>query len=426
MGDADASVPPAGGLEPDAVRRLLDVSRRIHAEVDPRAVLETVVDSLVQITRADRGFLLLESADGDLEFTIARDREGNSLSEDTFQISRGVVNEVAESGTTRLIDDAANTDVLQGRQSVIHLNLRTILCAPLWTTRGIVGVVYVDSRAITRRFTPEDVPLVEAFAAQAGAAIERVRLQQAELERDRMRRELEVAADIQRTFLPSAFPAVPGVDGAVRAIPAREVGGDVFDVRPLDGDRLALLVGDVSGKGVPGALFGARLLTDSRQAIRLDAPPGDVLADLGRTVHRRATRGMFVTAFLAVLHVPSGRLAFANAGHPAALVRRPGAAALGRLERPSGLPLGILPDTRYETGEATLGVGDVIVLLTDGLADAANAAGERFGAERVEAAIAAGPDEPGRLVDHLLTEVVRYTGAQPQADDQTLVAVRRQ
>ena len=412
-------------LDPAALARLLDVTRRMNAETDPDALLETIVDSLVSIARADRGFLMLrQEGGGPLRFTVARDRKGENLEERKFRVSSGVVEQVAESGTAVLIDDAANNDAFNARMSIVSLSLRTILCVPLTTQAGVIGVIYVDSNAITRRFTEGDLPLVESFAAQAAATLERARLEQAERERDRMAAQLEIAAEIQRTFLPGGFPNVAGATGAVATVPALQVGGDFYDVLQFPNGHIGVLVGDVSGKGVPGALFGARLLSDVRSQALLQQDVGTTLTTLNAVVEERATRGMFITFIFAVLDPATGAVQFANAGHLAPTVRRADG-TLDEWTQPVGMPLGVLPTTRYESGTAQLDPGDVLVLLSDGLADAVGEGEERFGDERVAAAIRSCAGGPEDVVSHLLAETAAFTGARPQADDQTLLALAR-
>jgi sigma-B regulation protein RsbU (phosphoserine phosphatase) len=424
MADPQPTTGDSGGppLEVDGLYRLLDVSRRLNAEVNPEALLAAIVDSLVSLTKADRGFLMLREPEGTLKFAIARDKNGRSLEETKFRVSMGVVNEVAQSGQTRLIDDAAASDAYQARMSIIALSLRTILCTPLKTPRGVVGVIYVDSNLVTRRFTPRDVPLVEAFAAQAAATLERVRLQRAEIERDRMRSQLETASEIQRTFLPSTFPEIEGLSGAVATVPALEVGGDFFDVIRLPRGRTGVMVGDVSGKGVPGALFGARLLSDLRYEALYHDDVSATLSAVNKIVAQRATRGMFVTLAYVVLDPKTGEAVLGNAGHLKPIVRH----ADGHLEEwkePGCVPLGILPDAAFPSAAYRLEKGQTLVLLSDGIEDSVGDGGEQFGDERVNRTIESGPPEPARLVKGLLDATSAYTGNRPQADDQTLLAV---
>jgi len=419
-GDKTPAVLEGVGLE--AVRELLDVTRRINAEADPDVVLGTIVDSLVSVVGADRGFVMLRDDDGELKFTIARDRNGKPLEEKKFRVSHGVVDEVAESGKTRLIDDAAASDAYNARMSIISLSLRTILCVPLITKASVIGVIYVDSNAITRRFTEDDVPLIEAFAAQAAATLERVRLQQAEVERDKMAAQLEVASEIQKTFLPSTFPERPGVRGAVASVAALEVGGDFYDVIGLPGGRTGVMVGDVSGKGVPGALFGARIMSDVRYQALLKDDVAATLTAINDIVAERVTRGMFVTFCYAVLDPATGEVEFGNAGHLPPIIRHPDG-TLEEWPEPAGMPLGIMAGVPYESGKRHLAPGDTMIILSDGPGDALGEGGVRFGDQRVYDTLKAAAGGPNSLVQGLLDATAKFTGQRPQADDQTLLAV---
>lgn len=409
-------------LEAEGLQNLLQVTARINAAVDLDVVLETIVDSLVSLVRADRGFLMLREDTGELKFTIARDKKGKPLEEKKFRVSQGVVTEVAETGETRLIDDAASSDAYQARMSIISLSLRTILCVPLKTSQGVIGVIYVDSNAITRRFTEKDVPLIEAFASQAAATLERVRLEQAERERDRFRQQLEVASEIQSTFLPSEFPAIDGVAGSVASVPALHVGGDFYDVITLPGGRVGVMVGDVAGKGVPGALFGARLMSDVRYQALLHDDVAKTLITVNDIVNERVTRGMFVTFCYAVLDPATGHVSYGNAGHLPPVVRRADG-ALEEFHDPSGLPLGVFSGQNYEAGELTLGKGETMLILSDGLGDAVGPDGTRFSDDRVRQVVADTPGGPEAIVQAVLDATAVHTGNQPQADDQTLLAI---
>ncbi len=417
-----AGADPVLALEVEGLRLLLDVSRRINAVTDSDAVLATVVDSLVSITRADRGFLMLREPDGSLKFTIARDRAGKPLEEKKFRVSQSVVNEVAETGVTKLIDDAAASDALAARMSIISLSLRTILCVALKANDRVIGVIYVDSNAITRRFTPADVPLVEAFAAQAAATLDRFRLQRIEVESARLQQQLAVASEIQKTFLPGEFPELEGVRGAVASVPALEVGGDFYDVIRLPRGRVGVMVGDVSGKGVPGALFGARLMSDVRYQALFHDDVSKTLTSVNKIVAERVMRGMFVTFLYAVVDPAVGEVVYGNAGHLAPILRH----ADGRLTRwedPGGPPLGILPDVAYPAHAKPLAKGEVLMLLSDGITEAVGEGVERFGDDRVAATIAKGPGDPTVLVKALCDATAAFTGNRPQADDQTLLGV---
>ncbi len=245
-----------------------------------------------------------------------------------------------------------------------------------------------------------------------------------EKERDRLEGELELARRIQQRLLPGAPPAVAGLEIAGRYEPAREVGGDYYDHLDLGGGRVLLVIADVSGKGVPAALlmsgFRASLMSQDAGALG----PDRLAERVNEFLHRSVETGKFVTAFLAFLDAASGRLVYANAGHnPPALLR-----ADGRVEWLSagGLVLGILPHSRFESGEATLAPGDLLALYTDGVTEGANAAGELWGDERLVAALQRLRGRPcAEAAAALVREVRAFEGEAGAADDITVLLARR-
>ena len=245
-----------------------------------------------------------------------------------------------------------------------------------------------------------------------------------EEERVRLEGELELARRIQQRLLPGRPPAVPGLEIAGRSEPAREVGGDYYDHFDLGGGRVLLVIADVSGKGVPAALLmsGFRASLMSQDAGTLG--PDRMAERVNEFLHRSVETGRFVTAFLGFLEASGGRLVYANAGHnPPALLR-----ADGRVEWLSagGLVLGIIPDSRFESGEATLGPGDLLALYTDGVTEAADGAGELWGEERLVATLRRLRERPCAEVAEVLAREVRtYEGTGGPSDDVTVLLARR-
>ncbi len=252
--------------------------------------------------------------------------------------------------------------------------------------------------------------------------LERARL--LEKERDRIEGELDLARRIQRRLLPDAPPVIAGLEIAGRSEPAREVGGDYYDHFDLGGGRVLLVIADVSGKGVPAALlmsgFRASLMSQDAHVL---GP--DVLAErINIFLHRSVESGKFVTAFFAFLDAATGRLVYANAGHNPPALRR----ADGRVEwlAAGGLVLGILPLSRFESGEAVLAPGDLLVLYTDGVTEGADASGELWGDDRLVRSL----DRLAGLscveaAESLVREVRAFEGDTGPADDITVLVARR-
>jgi serine phosphatase RsbU (regulator of sigma subunit) len=257
---------------------------------------------------------------------------------------------------------------------------------------------------------------------QMAEGLERAR--ELEKERDRLEQELDLARRIQARLLPARPPRIPGLDVAGVSESAREVGGDYYDHIDLGGGRVLLVVADVSGKGVPAALLmsGFRASLMSQDTSR--GEPAPMATRLNEFLVKSVEPGRFVTAFLGFLDAASGRFVYVNAGHnPTVLVRKSGAV---EMLSQGGLILGIMPDSAFEAGEATLAPGDLVALYTDGVTEGANAAHEQWGEERLIAALRANASEPAATIAaRIVREVRAFEGESGPADDITLLVARR-
>ena len=246
--------------------------------------------------------------------------------------------------------------------------------------------------------------------------------QQEAQERERIEQELRVARLIQHTLLPKSAPELEGHHIAVYYQPAREVGGDFYDFLDLEDGRLGLIVGDVSGKGVPAAIVMAITRTMLRAAYRLGSP-GEILEQANNILYPEIPPNMFVTCLAALLDSRSGRLHYANAGHDLPYLRH----AEGGSEelRATGMPLGLMPNMSYEQKEITLEPGESVLLYSDGLVEAHDPQREMFGFPRMQGFVGAHPDA-ATLIDSLLAELERFTGEEwEQEDDITLLTLKR-
>jgi PAS domain S-box-containing protein len=247
--------------------------------------------------------------------------------------------------------------------------------------------------------------------------------QQEAQERQRIEQELQVARLIQQTLLPKTLPELPGYDVAAYYQPAREVGGDFYDFLELEDGRLGLIVGDVSGKGVPAAIVMAITRTMLHASYRLGSPePGEILEQVNNILYPDIPPNMFVTCLAALLDSSTGRLHYANAGHDLPYLRH--ADGVGEL-RASGMPLGLMPNMRYEQKEITLKPGESVLLYSDGLVEAHNPRREMFGFPRMQRYVGAHPGG-ATLIDSLLAELERFTGEEwEQEDDIALLTLQR-
>jgi serine phosphatase RsbU (regulator of sigma subunit)/anti-sigma regulatory factor (Ser/Thr protein kinase) len=300
------------------------------------------------------------------------------------------------------------------------------LLVPLVSQGELIGLLKLGPRRSEQEYSRDDRKLLDDLAAHAAPAVrvaQLVREQEAEVrERERMQQELEVAKLIQQQFLPHELPDLPGWHVAAYYKPARAVGGDFYDFIELPGDRVGIVVGDVTDKGVPAAL----VMATTHSILRAEAPrlvsPAAVLERANDLLVDEMPAHMFVTCLYAVLDRASGKLVFANAGHNLPYLR--GEEGVTEL-RATGMPLGLLPGMRYEESEAVFAPGEGLLLHSDGLAEAHSPDGEMFGFPRLAKLCA---DRPGgeELIDLLLSELDGFTGVGwEQEDDITLVTVQR-
>lgn len=296
---------------------------------------------------------------------------------------------------------------------------------PLIGQGELLGALYLGRRLSDQPYSTDDRRLLGNLASQVAPAIkvaQLIREQQAEAEeRERIHQELKVAASIQQTLLPKELPAIPGwaVDAFYR--PAREVGGDFYDFIDLGGNRLGVVIGDVTDKGVPAALVMATCRAMLRAAALQHDSPGAVLADVNSALVPEIPPAMFVTCLYAIIDTRGGGVVFANAGHNLPYVRR----ADGVLElRATGMPLGLMPDITYEEKTHQLADGEWMVLTSDGITEAHSPEGQMYGFARLIARIAA-QNKERNLINDLVTDLEKWSGAGEQEDDITMVVVRR-
>jgi sigma-B regulation protein RsbU (phosphoserine phosphatase) len=297
----------------------------------------------------------------------------------------------------------------------------------LWTTPRAepqpLGVVNLSDRRSGQPFSAGDQKLISAIATQIGTAIQNARLVTESLRQQRLLQEMHLAHDLQMRLLPDAATVAPNANVGARVIPAESVGGDLYNLFRLGPGKTGVLVGDVSGHGYQAALVMALTMSASAIHAQATAEPGEMLGALLRSIEGELSESeMFVSMFYGVVDRTAQVLRYSNAGHPHAFVidRAGSAQRLAAMDPPLGMGQGAPHAT-----SRTWGVDDLLILFTDGVSDARDAAGSRLGEERVLAmATEFRADPPGRIVDRLFDLVGSHVGGAPLRDDLTIVALR--
>ena len=433
-GPAPGATPPPAfrpGRESQRWRKLAEVACAINIEHETDRLLERILDAVLALVPSKSACLVLLE-ESELQVKVLRNASHATLDDQTGEnrVSRQVCREAIAQRRPVLTQDAASDQRLGQSESIMNMRLRSILCVPFSNQEDVLGVVYLDEPKVDPfADNGEVVELVAAFGDMAGIALANARMMEQIAQRERLEEELRIAGRIQMKLLPSAAPAVQGLEVAGRTVPARHVGGDIYDfvLRDLPHKELLVSIGDVSGKGIGAGL----VMSTTRSLLRAYAEVHDrtdeMLIDLNRHLSRDLEPGLFVSLLLLRYEEPTGRLAYSGAGHEHLVFVRPSTRQL-ELLRTGGVVLGLAPDLRGRVQERQilLQPGDVVVLYTDGATEARSPSGEELGLDRLCQAIQAGPLDPPALVERLIQTVLDFTGAGRElADDLTIVALRK-
>ncbi len=430
MSKVDLSVGPASlrlGVNAEAkLKALLEISRNLGKALALNQVLPKLLDSLFTIfIQADRGFVVLcDPASGRLIPKAVKYRRGDDRA--TIRISRTIVNEVMAAKEAILSADAATDKRFDQAESIADFHIRSMMCAPLINSEGkAIGVIQIDTIDQRSRFSREDLDVLASVACQAAFAVENAELHETLLREQALERELRVAHEVLRGFLPAASPRIEQYEFFAFYEPANQLGGDYYDYIPLSGGRLAVVVADVSGKGIPASLLMARLSADTRYCLASEPTPGEAIDRLNRAFCEAGWEDRFVTLVLAVLDVRRNEVTLVNAGHLPPLLRRGPGRIEPVLDAETQLPLGVEYETHYSQHTLPLAPDDLLTLYTDGVTEAMNDQDQLYGVERLRRQLAAPASRVERIGRGILDDVKRFVGLRPQSDDMCLVCLGR-
>ncbi|NLG97009.1 MAG: SpoIIE family protein phosphatase [Chloroflexi bacterium] len=410
----------------DRLALLYRLSQTFNSSLDLNEVLNRVIDEVIEILHAERGFVMLLGPDGSQTFSAARGLERKTIDDPQSQISQSVVQKVFTEGQPILTSDAQTDTRFNMRQSIMLLGLRSILCVPLKVKEEVRGVVYADNRFETGIFTQADLDLLNAIASIAAISIENARLYQVAVETGRLQRELQLAREMQSSFLPQEIPQIDGWQFAARWEPAREVAGDYFDFIPVSSDHLGLAVADVTDKGAAAAMFMVFSNSIVRGSVHPSMSLSESIKNANRLIAAKSTNAMFVSLVYVQLNPGTGQANYVNAGHNPPLYYSARTDQI-QLLAPTGMVLGIDPEAEYNQRAVDLDHGDFLVLYTDGLTDAINASEEPFGMERLTQIVFEQRSRSAEeIIDRLEDELFAHTGDITPFDDVTLLIVKRE
>lgn len=395
---------------------LLEVGKKISASLNLNEVLESIIDSIQQLMSYDAaGIFLIDQKKKQLRRMVTRGYDEALLDKLSLKLDLGSYGQVIQEKKPSIVNDVARDTHYYS----VKKTTRSQLTVPLLDGDNVIGILALESDKLNH-YTPLDRELLMTFASQGVIAIENAQLYEASLQKKRLESELVVASEVQKALLPERPDCIPGVQVSSINIPARIVGGDLFDIFRITHAQLGVSIGDVSGKGAPASILMAMLYAGFKSLLKEIYPVVEVVARLNNLLTETTVAGHFVTFFYGIIDVENKQLTYTNAGHnPPILIHRD--KTVERLET-GGIVLGFLKNQEYIQKSLELRSGDYLILFTDGITEVKNSQGEEFGEERLIKFLKRHYHrEPKELRTLLLNEIKKYSLQEELTDDVTLV-----
>ncbi len=439
-GEVDKSEP---GKPDQLLSAVYSVINTIATNYEPCSLIDQILETTMKAIDAQRGTILFagQSVDELLPCQVCRsihmieDGSIRHVENGEISISSSVFRRVLLDGESVIYQDFDGASEFSAAESIVALKLRSILCAPIRGKSGIMGILYIDSDRAGHHYTHDHMLLLTAIGNSAGLALENARMHKQILEKQRMDQEVQHAWTIQQGFLVKQWRTSDPrfrVFGATQ--PAKIVGGDFYDFVTPSEDRVGLLIGDVSGKGVPAALTMAQILAEFRILAQQIDSPAEVLKRINSNFAKRSQRGMYCTMCFLILNLKDGKALCANAGHNDCI--RISRQLIERVVNASGPPIGILSSLEWEDKEIQIEPGDTLLLITDGILEARK---ERTAVKKdetgynnynIDSFFGANPrlheKQPREMIQLLLEDVASFCAPSLPHDDCTLLALQYQ
>ena len=404
------------------LRALVEASNLLNSSLNLKKVLTVLVDLATKNLDAERGTIYL--VDKEKQEIWSQVAKGEETREFRLPIGQGIAGSVAKTGKTVNLKDAYQDKRFDKEfDKKSGFKTKTMLCTPMKDKKGkIVGVFQILNKE-KGFFSEDDLSFLSALSIPATLAIENARLHESEIAFQRVERELEVAAEIQRQILPTILPKMEGVQLGAISIPCHAVGGDFYDVYKIDDHRIVMTIADVSGKGIPAALLVSTLHASLHAYRELHYSLVELVTKLSQFIYENSTTEKFITFVICIIDTKTSTLHCVNAGHCFPLLIR----ADGTMEelKNNGFALGMLPDSTYEEETIKLRSGDIITLYTDGISESMNEKHDMYGNLRLSKVLSRYRGfHVNEMRDEILKDVKSFSVNPAQDDDITMVLMK--
>ena len=403
----------------------IEIANLINSELSIGRLLSNVMEATKKAFVADAvSMLLIDDKTGDLTFQIALGDVGDEIKEIyRLEKGQGIAGLVSETGIPLNLEDVYQHPKFSSEyDKKTNYRTRAMLCVPLKIRGKIIGIIQVINK-LTQPFvfSNEELEMLITISSSAAVALDTAKMHKIILQRETLERDLKLAKEVQESFLPKELPLIEMYRFAALNLPALEIGGDFYNFFKLPANKLGIVLGDVSGKGISASLFMARLTSDLQYYTLLYPEPKELLTQINKVLCERAKRGMFVTLVYLLLDTVENRVRIANAGHVSPVYSDDEGARLLSHDNRKGPPLGIMSDIEYDQETFELEENSNVTIYTDGVIEAKNSNGELFGIKRLLKEIETQPNDPDLILEGIMNSVDKFTITEGRSDDLTLL-----
>lgn len=409
-------------------KKVLAVNAQINSTLNLDELLGILMTTASEVMQSDvASLMLVDEEAGELVFKVALGDKGKELTEKfRLKIGEGIGGYVAQTGEPVIVNDTKSDERFAKRfDNATGFQTKAIICVPMKSRGKVIGILQAINPVDKDIFTQSDLELFEIFADQATLSVENAKLHTTLIAQEKSRRELEIAQQIQQNFLPNLSEKKLKAQVAAKNISALSVGGDFYDVVKIDENRTGIIIGDVSGKGVPAALYMVRAISEYRFTINHTQSPTELLGALNQSLSKNTSFGMFVTLLYILLDHKAGTITYSSSGHHPILYRGPQDTEARYLEDVGGMPCGLMEDAPApEQTTIPMEAGSVMMLYTDGVTEARDVGVNEFGEARLKSFLNGTEKSAAEYADGLIEELQKFTTGAPQHDDTTVLAIK--
>jgi sigma-B regulation protein RsbU (phosphoserine phosphatase) len=408
------------------LRKVLALTKVLNSTLQLNELLSLIMKTSAEVMRSEvASLLMIDEVSNELVFRVALGGKGAEL-EEKFRVKmgEGIAGAVAASGKPEIVNDPHHDPRFAKRfDDSTGFVTRAILCVPMKAKGKVIGVLQAINPLLRAGFKQEDLELFETFADQAAIAIENAQLHSEIVKQEKAKQALKIAHEIQQNFLPDLTSRRYGVDICALTLPAFDVGGDLYDVMALEKDRVGIILGDVSGKGVPAALYMVRAMSEYRFLAPQAKDPAELLNALNQRLSVNSPFGMFLTAICLVIDKHMNTVQYSSAGHLPVLLRKTAEGSTEVLKGAQSPPVGLMPDTSFFLNTVHLEPGDAFFLYTDGVVEARDRHGKEYTIDRLAACVKEEADSASGYSERIFEDVRKFTTGAEQHDDITALTV---